>query len=135
LIIGRTLAAAIAFVALATAATSAVVAVAFALFFAFQPITGSAGAAGIVAAVFGSIVAIAALLALNWGSSEDRDVPEHEFSFVERIIEMSRTRPLLSAGAGIAALMIAFRNPALVATVAAAFMDRPKDRSGSRRRR
>ena len=38
------------------------------------------------------------------------------------------------AGAGIAALMIAIRNPALVATIAAAFMDRPKDKPTGRRR-
>jgi len=134
LILGRTLAAAIAFILLATAATSAVVAAAFAIFFAFNPLTGPAWAAAIVAAIFGLIVAIAGLLAVNRGGEHHDHDDGHDFSFVERIIEMGKERPILSVGAGIAALMIAIRNPALVATIAAAFMDRPKDKPKGRRR-
>jgi len=134
LILRRTLAAAIAFIMLATAATSAVVAVAFALFFAFQPVTGAAGAAGIVAAVFGLIVAVAALIIVNKGAGDEDPDEGHDFGFADRLIEVGKNRPILAIGAGIAALMIAIRNPALVATVAAAFMDRPKIKPGSRRR-
>jgi hypothetical protein len=39
---------------------------------------------------------------------------------------MAKDRPLLSLGAALAAGLIAVRNPALVATIVAAFMDRPK---------
>jgi len=45
---------------------------------------------------------------------------------VERLVEMAKDRPILSLGALVAAGVIAFRNPAMVATIAAAFIDRPK---------
>jgi hypothetical protein len=59
-------------------------------------------------------------------AEEDHYGGSADFGLVERLFEMARERPLLSVGAAIAAGIIAIRNPALVATIAAAFIERPK---------
>jgi len=125
----KTLTAIVGLVALATATVVAILAVAFALFAVLTPLVTTAGAAAIVAGVFALIVAIVALVVAS-GSRHQRYDEDHggsaDFGLVERVFEMARERPLLSVGAAIAAGVIAIRNPALVATIAAAFIERPK---------
>ena len=125
----KTLTAIVGLVALATATVVAILAVAFALFAVLTPLITAAGAAAIVAGVFAVVVAVVALVVA--GGSRDRRYDENhggaaDFGLVERLLEMARERPLLSVGAAIAAGVIAIRNPALVATIAAAFIERPK---------
>lgn len=127
----KTLTAIVGLVALATATVVAILAVAFALFAELEPVVTSAGAAAIVAGVFALTVAVVALVVAGGGkrhhhSEEDHFSGSGDFGLVERLFDMARQRPLLSVGAAIAAGIIAIRNPALVATIAAAFIDRPK---------
>jgi hypothetical protein len=132
LIVGRTIAAVTAAVALATATMLCVVAAACALFWVLEPLVGGAGAAALLAGVLALIVAIAVLIAVSRTGHHPQHQQAHsgptDFAFVDRIIEMAKDRPILSAGAALAAGLIAIRNPALVATIVAAFMDRPKPR-------
>ena len=124
----KTLTAIVGLVALVTATVVAIVAVAFALFAVLVPVVTPAGAAAVVAGVFALAVAAVALVVASGSNGHDKD--HHggsaDFGLVERLFDMARQRPLLSVGAAIAAGIIAIRNPALVATIAAAFIDRPK---------
>jgi uncharacterized membrane protein len=132
LIVGRTIAAVTAAVALATATMLCVVAATCALFWVLEPLVGRAGAAALLAGVLALIVAICVLIAVSRTGHPQHHHQAHsgptDFAFVDRLIEMAKDRPLLSAGAALAAGLIAIRNPALVATIVAAFMDKPKTR-------
>ncbi|KRA56184.1 hypothetical protein ASD79_17650 [Caulobacter sp. Root655] len=117
--------------AIAAAAAVSVFAAAFALFAVLQPHLGAAGGAAVVAAVAAVVVGIAGLLAARKAEVK----PSHPaapdgFAFAERAIEMVKDRPILTIGAGLAAGIIALRNPALAAIVAKALLDsqRPPQR-------
>jgi hypothetical protein len=58
------------------------------------------------------------------------EAPHAEFDIIGKIFEMAREKPLWAAGAAVAAGLLAIRNPALVATIVAAFMDKPGSKSG-----
>jgi hypothetical protein len=128
LIVGRTLAAVTAVVALATATTVAVVAAALALFFALEPTIGRAGAAAILAGGFALLVSVAVLIVASRGQHP----PKHDqqgqpdFSFVERMIEIAKDKPILAAAGAVAAGLIVIRNPALVATIVTTILQKPK---------
>ena len=128
MIFGKTLTTLAAAAAIAAAAAVSVFAAAFALFAVLQPHLGAAGAAAVVAAVAAAIVGLAGLLAAL--KAEDRTrptaVPPDAFAFAEKAIEMVKDRPILTVGAGLAAGIIAFRNPALAAIVAKALLDSQK---------
>ena len=132
--IGKALAGITALIALGAAATVAVVAAAFALYWVLVPSLTQAGAAAIVAGVFALIVAFGVLVAASKsGSHSHHDSHaghggDADFDLVGKIFEIAREKPLWAAGAAVAAGLLAFRNPALVATIVAAFMDRPKPR-------
>ncbi len=126
----KTLAAVAGVITLAAVIFVAVGALAFALFSALAGPLGPPGAAAIVAGLFALIAGVAiAIVAMQNDKPRDRDgdgIPD--FSMIERIIGIAKDRPILSIGAAIAAGLIAIRNPALVATIVAAFIDRPKGR-------
>lgn len=128
MIFGKTLTTLAAAAAIAAAAAVSVFAAAFALFAVLQPHLGAAGSAAVVAAVAAAIVGIAGLLAAL--RAEDRTHPvaaaPDAFAFAEKAIEMVKDRPILTIGAGLAAGVIAFRNPALAAIVAKALLDSQK---------
>ena len=133
--IGRALAGVVALATLCAAVTVAVIAAALALFWALTPSVTEAGAAAIVAGLFALIVAIViAVVVSNTGKSHHHDARHHEqhadFDIVGKVFEMAREKPLWAAGAAVAAGLLAIRNPALVATIVAAFMDKPGSRSG-----
>ena len=126
MIFGKTLTTLAAAAAIAAAAAVSVVAAAFALFAVLAPHLTPAGAAAVVAAVAALIVGIAGLLA----AAKVEDTTHHHapagpdgFFFAEKAIEMVKERPILTIGAGLAAGVIAFRNPALAAIVSKALMD------------
>ena len=127
MIFGKTLTTLAAAAAIAAAAAVSVVAAAFALFAVLQPHLGAAGSAAVVAAVAAAIVGVAGLLA-----AQKAEVKAHPaagpdaFAFAEKAIEMIKDRPILTVGAGLAAGVIAFRNPALAAIVAKALLDSQK---------
>lgn len=130
MILGRTLAAVTALVALATATTVAVVAAALALYFALEPVVGRAGAAALLAGGLALIVSICVLIVASRGHHPRHDHHgsggEPDFSLVERLIGMAKDKPLLAAAAAVAAGIIVVRNPALVATIVTAVMQKPK---------
>jgi hypothetical protein len=134
-LIGKALAGITALIALGAAATVAVVAAAFALYWVLIPSLGQAGAAAIVAGVFALIVAFGVLVAASKSASHGHHDShaghggDADFDLVGKIFEIAREKPLWAAGAAVAAGLLAFRNPALVATIVAAFMDRPTPRS------
>ena len=131
MILGRTLTAVTALVILATATGLCIVAASAALFWLLEPLVGRAGAAALLAGVLALVVSVSVLVVAGRGHS-----PRHrpdvsaaaglDFAFVDRVIEMAKDRPLLSIGAALAAGLIIVRNPALVATIVAAFMERTK---------
>lgn len=128
----KTLAAVAGLIVLAALIFVAVIAAAFAIFAGLEPVLGAAGAAAIVAGLFGLLAGVAiAVVALKAGHPGHRDHDgdgRPDFSFMERILEMAKDRPLLSVAALVAGGVILFRNPAMVATIAAVFLDKPKGR-------
>lgn len=124
----RTLAAVAGVITLAALIFVAVAAAAIAIFALLEPAVTAAGAAAIVAGIFGLIAALAiAFVATRNDKPRDRDgdgIPD--LGMVERLIDMAKDRPILSLAALVAGGVILFRNPAMVATIAAAFLDRPK---------
>ena len=133
--IGRALAGVVALAFLCAAVTVAVIAAALALFWTLVPNLGEAGAAAIVAGLFALVVAIAVVIVvLTTGKQHHHDTHHHEqhadFDIIGKVFEMAREKPLWAAGAAVAAGLLAIRNPALVATIVAAFMDRPGSKSG-----
>lgn len=132
--IGRALAGAVALAALCAAVTVAVIAASLALFWALVPSLGEAGSAAIVAGLFALVVAVAVLIVVGTSGKHHSHHPQHEqhadFDIVGKVFEMAREKPLWAAGAAVAAGLLAIRNPALVATIVAAFMDKPGSKSG-----
>lgn len=123
----RTLMAVAAAAAIAAAAAAGVFSAFFALFAFLEPYVGTAGAAAIIAGVSALAVALAGFVAARKAEG-DRKVSATEApdaSMVEMILAVVRDRPLLSAGAAVAAGIYALRNPQLVAAVVRAFMDKP----------
>ncbi len=124
MIFGKTSTTLAAAAAIAAAAAVSVVAAAFALFAVLQPHLGAAGSAAVVAAVAAAIVGIAGLIAALKAEEKAQPAPGPDaLAFAEKAIEMVKERPILTVGAGLAAGIIAFRNPALAAIVAKALLD------------
>jgi hypothetical protein len=123
-IFGKTLTTLAAAAAIAAAAAVSVVSAAFALYAVLAPHLGPAGSAAVVAAVAAAIVGVAGLIAAFKVEEKAQPLagPDPLF-FAEKAIEMVKERPILTVGAGLAAGVIAFRNPALVAIVAKALLD------------
>jgi uncharacterized membrane protein HdeD (DUF308 family) len=130
-ILERTFLAIVAASAVAAATATAVVAAAFALFLALQDPLGAAGAAAVVAAVALIIVGLACAI-VAWRAKAYREQHPPEPSLVEKVADLVREKPLVSAGAALAAGLMALKNPQLAATVAAAFLT-PKPRDHNRR--
>jgi hypothetical protein len=113
-------------VAFAAAAAVAVFAAAFGLYALLVGRLGPAGAAG---ALVGAAALLMLLLALAaWIKSRPprlaRGKPQGDP--MERIVEMARERPIIAAGALVAAAMVAMRNPAITAMVFKSFFDSKK---------
>lgn len=123
----RTLMAVAAGAAIAAAAAAGVFSAFFALFAFIEPHVGTAGAAAIIAGCSALVVALAGFLAARKVEGDRRPsaTPVHDASLIETIMGVVRDRPLLSAGAAVAAGIYALRNPQLAAAVVRAFMDKP----------
>jgi len=128
----RTLMAVAAIAAIAAAAAVGVFSAFFALFAAIQPLVGTAWAAAIIAGASAIVVALAGVIAARKVDSDREKRPDAapEASLVETVVSIVRERPLLAAGAAVAAGVYALRNPQLAAAVIRAFMDkRPPGRN------
>lgn len=124
--LNKALAGLIGAVALATGAAIAVIALAFALYFALEPPLGRAGAAAIVALAFIVLLLLIAILIAMRGQARRREDEDH--GLIERLLGIAREKPFLAVGAAVAAGILAVRNPALIAAVLAAFVQKPKSR-------
>lgn len=125
MILERVLKTAAAAAAVSAAAVAAVFAAAFALYALLEPYVGRPGSAALVALVFALIAALGGLIFAR-GAKPKRPKPgAEEPGLAEKVIEIARTKPLLSAGAAIAAGVIALRNPALVGVIMTALLKKP----------
>jgi uncharacterized membrane protein len=122
--LNKALAGLIGLVALSTGVAIAIIALAFALYFALEPPLGRAGAAAIVALAFIVVLLLIAILIAMRGKARRREDEDH--GLIEKLLGIARERPLLAVGAAIAAGVLAVRNPAVIAAVLAAFVQRPK---------
>jgi hypothetical protein len=130
--IERTLMALAAAAAIAAAAAVGVFSAFFALYALIEPQLGAPWAAAIVAVTAAAVVGLAGLIAarkaegdhhhqaFSGGAAGGRDS-----GLIDTVIQIVRERPLLSAGAAVAAGLYALRNPSLAAAVLRAFMDKP----------
>lgn len=127
----RTLMAVAAGAAIAAAAAAGVFSAFFALFAFLQPYVGTAGAAAIIAGSSAVVIAVAGFVAARKAEGDRKAAAARpaDASLVEIILGVVRDRPILSAGAAVAAGIYALRNPQLVAAVVRAFMDKPADRN------
>jgi len=125
LILEKTLMAVVAGAAVVTATAVSLVALAFAMYAALEPPLGPAGAAALVGVVGIVLIALIGLIAASRGRGHHQDrghEPDH--GLTERLIEIVKERPLVSAAAAVAAGLLAMRNPALVGVILTAFMSR-----------
>jgi len=112
--------------AIAAAAAVSVVSAAFALYAVLLPLVGAAGASAVVAAVAALIVAIAGMIAARKAENRrmgHQEVPQGGFDITGKVVEIVRERPIMSLGIGLAAGIIALKNPTLTASLAKAFLD------------
>ena len=112
--------------AIAAAAAVSVVSAAFAVYAILLPLVGAAGASAIVAAVAALIVAIAGMIAARKAESRrmsNQEIPQGGFDLTGKVVDIVRERPLMSLGIGLAAGIIALKNPTLTASLAKAFLD------------
>jgi len=134
LIVRKALALVAAIAAMAAAAAVCVVAAAFALYALVRiwlgPAAGAAAVA-IVAALLALVLAVVAFRKVQPGRRRRSD----DESMAARLIELARDKPIIAAGAAVAAGLILVRNPGVVgAVVSAAMASRARD-SGRRDKR
>lgn len=111
--------------ALLAAAVSAVVAATYAVFSLLKPELGSAGASGAVAGGLALLMLIGALAA--WMKARPHTARRAKGGDpMAGLVQMARDRPIIAAGALVAASVIAFRNPAITALVVKSFFDSRK---------
>lgn len=133
-LLSRLLSAGAAVGAMTAAAGVVIVALAYALFAVLRDPLTPAGASAVVAAVFAVLALIGALVAAAKAKGGRRRRPDRHAwdrepggaSFVGRIAQVARERPIVAAGAAVAAGLLAWKNPRLVAAVMRAF-EPPED--------
>ena len=113
--------------AIAAAAAVGVFSAFFALFAFIEPMVGTAGAAAIISGASALAVAIAGFVAARRaeGDRKTAAAAPPDASLVELVLGLVRDKPLLAAGAAVAAGVYALRNPQLITAVIRAFMDKP----------
>ncbi len=119
--------------ALAACAVTAVVALAFTVYALLREVVGPAGAAACVVGVVCVIAGLAAFIAYRQVGpprrlSRDSVSSPPRMSTVDRIAQAVRDRPIIAAGAALAAGLMALRNPVLVAAVVRALTQPPRTR-------
>lgn len=122
--------------ALAAAAAVCVVAAAFALYALLRAFLGPAGAA---AAIAGAAAVVALILFfVAYRGIKPKRVKAEDQGLSGRLIELAREKPIIAAGAAVAAGLVLVRNPGVITAVVSAAManrSRAEDRRGRNRRR
>ncbi len=131
MIVQRIIAGAIALGAMVAAAGVVVVALAFAVYSVLRDHVGPAAAAAIIAAAFAVLLAIAAFVMFG-RAKHPKPKPKAHHAKVEpssnmadRLMGALGERPIVAAGAAVAAGLLAWRNPQFVATLLRAYETRP----------
>jgi membrane protease YdiL (CAAX protease family) len=107
-----------AFAAIAAAAAVCVVALAFALYAVVRDYIGPAGGAAAVAGAAALLALILAYVATR--KAKPKPLKAEDQSMTTRLIELARERPLVAAGAAVAAAVVLARNPKILTTVLSA---------------
>jgi hypothetical protein len=107
--------------ALSAAAAVCVVALAFALYAAVAPFVGPAWGGAIVAGTAALLIALGALVMLVAANPPKPKAAEQKDT-VTRLIELGRDKPIIAAGALVAAGVVAMRNPKIATALVAAFL-------------
>ena len=128
----RVLLAAASIVAVAVAAGAAVVAAAMGLFALLQETLGAPAAYGIVALAAALVAGLGILLG-GFNFRREKKPPE-EPSLSETLGRVVRERPIVAAGAAVAASLIALKNPGVLGTLISAFIAGRAARDPPRRR-
>ncbi|MDG2521615.1 hypothetical protein P7B02_08675 [Caulobacter segnis] len=105
-----------------------VVSAGFAVYAVLAPFVGVPGAAAIVAAIFAVLALIAGLVLADRAEDGGKHhhhhhAPAPDASFIERIIDLAKDKPILSTAAALGAGVFFMRNPVLFAALAKAFME------------
>ena len=119
--------------AVAAAAAVAVVAAAFALYALAREYLTPAGASAVIAV--GAAVLAAILAFVAYRQVKPRPLRKDEENLTTRLIDLARERPIIAAGAAVAAGLVLLRNPGVVSSAVAAFMAGRAGRTEARRGR
>ena len=117
--------------ALIAAAGAAVVALCFTVYALLRDPLTPAGAAAAVVGVCAIVAGIAAFIAyqnVKLPKAGPRAKGLSPPTLGEQILGIVKERPLITAGAALAAGLAAFANPALITAVLRAFTDKPRNR-------
>ncbi|MFI4934169.1 MAG: hypothetical protein ACHP7N_06095 [Caulobacterales bacterium] len=108
--------------ALSVSAGVCVVALAFALYALVKPYVGQAGGAAVVA---GASALLIGLIGLTLGAAArpPKRKPSEAQSFIDRVVEFIRDKPVTAIGAAIAAGLLAVRNPQYLGAALRAFIE------------
>lgn len=111
------------------AAGTLVVALCFAIYAALRDMLTPAGASAVVVLIAAAAMGVGAMVLLG-SNKKHPDHKGHEKhpahpgvhpnSFVDRAIDLARDKPLIAAGAAVAAGLLALRNPTLIGAVVGA---------------
>jgi uncharacterized PurR-regulated membrane protein YhhQ (DUF165 family) len=109
--------------ALAVSAGVVVVALAYALFALVRPYLGSAGAAAIVALAAAILIALIGVMLSLMARPPKRKKVEEPESFIDRVVEFVRARPVTAVAGALAAGLLAVRNPGYLGAVLRSFVE------------
>jgi hypothetical protein len=120
--------------ALAAAVAVVVVAAAMALYAILREQLTPAGSAAVLALIAAAISAILAFVAFR--QVRPRPLRRDEENLTTRLIDLAREKPVIAAGAAVAAGLVLLRNPGVVTSAITAFMaGRAGGKADARRRR
>lgn len=106
--------------AMAAAAAVCVIAAAFALYALCRYYIGPAGAAAVVAVLAAVLVGGLAFMLLR--KAKPRPLKAEEKTATTRMIELAREKPIIAAGAAVAAAVVLARNPKILSVALSAAM-------------
>lgn len=125
MIFEKTIAAVVSAAAIGAAVAVAVVSASFALYAVLLPHLGAAGSAACLSGVFALLALVVGLIAARKaeGRRQQQASDAHDGEgLVSRLIELAKDKPLIAAGAAVAAGIFALRNPAVLTAIISAFV-------------
>jgi hypothetical protein len=121
--------------ALAAAAVVVIVALSFALYAAVRDVIGPAWGAAAVAGV-AAVIALVLAFVLTRKARPAKAVQGDDQNLTSKLIDLARERPLVAAGAVVAAATVVIKNPRiLMAVITGLFAGRAAQPPAPRRRR